>query len=155
MSITPSSPITGGAQTGFTSPTYTLSNDTAPVGRGKQWAVTALGGTQTGVSTHSAAMPFTLTYIPPAVYRNMGALNPVTGAPKNVPKNQHRALIRKGLAVLDNYPAQIASIDISVKLPAGCESKSPAEVRALFSAAIGWLNQQSAGFGDTAISGIA
>jgi hypothetical protein len=49
MSISVTSPITGGAQTGLTSPTYTVVTDTAPPGNpGKQVAVTALGGTQAG-----------------------------------------------------------------------------------------------------------
>lgn len=59
MSFTLTSPITGAAQTGFTSPTYTLTSDLAPDNNGKQVAVTALGGTQVGVTTHSVAAPFT------------------------------------------------------------------------------------------------
>lgn len=51
MTIALSSPVTGGAQTGFTSPTYTLTADTPPAGSGgKQYAATALGGTQAGVT---------------------------------------------------------------------------------------------------------
>lgn len=155
MAITPTSPITGGAQTGLTNPTYGVSVDSTPTGRGKQWAVTSLGGTQPGVSVHGAAIPFTLTYFPPAAYKQMGNINPATGAPRTIPKNVHRVLIRKGLLSLANYPVQVATIDIAIKLPAGCEAASPAEVRAMYSAAIGWLHQQSDGFGDTAISGIA
>lgn len=60
MAYSPSSPVTGGTQTGLTSPTYTLTADIAPSALGKQHAVTALGGTQTGVRTSSAADPFTV-----------------------------------------------------------------------------------------------
>ena len=62
MAISLTSPITGAAVTGLTSPTYTVAVDTPPNTWSKQWAVTALGGTQTGVDTSSSASrPFTLT----------------------------------------------------------------------------------------------
>jgi len=61
MTWSPTTPVTGGAQTGFTAPTYTLSVDTAPDINGKQHAVTALGGTQAGVTSHSVSNPFTVT----------------------------------------------------------------------------------------------
>jgi hypothetical protein len=65
MAYSPTSPVTGAAQTGLTSPTYTLSTDVAPSINGKQHAITALGGTQTGVNSHSVAAPFTCTFVRP------------------------------------------------------------------------------------------
>jgi hypothetical protein len=69
MSFSLTSPITGGAQTGFTSPTYTIAVDSSPNGQaGKQYAVTAIGGTQTGVDTSSSpSNPFTVNLVRPAV----------------------------------------------------------------------------------------
>lgn len=55
MAFTLTSPITGAAQTGFTTPTYTHVSDVAPEANGRQVAVTALGGTQTNVIAHSVA----------------------------------------------------------------------------------------------------
>jgi len=69
MSFNLTSPVTGASQTGFTAPTYTLTVDTAPDVNAKQWAVTALGGTQAGVSSHSVASPFTVTMFRPKVLR--------------------------------------------------------------------------------------
>lgn len=52
MTISLTTPVTGAAQTGLTSPTYTHVVDTPPNAYTKQYAVTALGGTQTGVDVH-------------------------------------------------------------------------------------------------------
>lgn len=43
MSFAPSSPVTGAAVTGLTSPTYSLTTDVAPSLNGKQYAITAVG----------------------------------------------------------------------------------------------------------------
>lgn len=154
MPWSPTSPITGGAQTGFTTPTYTVVPDVAPDVNGKQVAVTALGGTQTGVTTHSAASPFTLTFIRPKTFAVLGKPNPATGLLPSVPKNEYKNIIRKGMLPLAGQPFAVGIIDIRISIPAGADTADPANVRALFSAAIGCLNQQSAGIGDTVTSGI-
>jgi hypothetical protein len=154
MTITVTSPITGTAQTGLTAPTYTLTADLAPDTNGKQNAVTALGGTQTGVTTHSVAAPFTVTAIRPKVLKQLGKPNPVTGLIKDVPKNVYKFLTRKGVLPLAGQPYQVMLISTTVEVPAGADLASPAEIRAALSAHIGALSQQSAGIGDTAVSGI-
>lgn len=58
MSITFPGTLTGAEQTGFTSPTYTTAADNAPDFNAKQVAVTAVGGTQAGVTAHSVSSPF-------------------------------------------------------------------------------------------------
>jgi hypothetical protein len=101
MSFTLTSPITGGAQTGFTSPTYTIATDTAPSNTGKQYAVSAIGGTQTGVDAASSpSRPFTVTLSRPAVLRQLPAVDPLTGVLRNVPKNSYKILVRKGVTPL-------------------------------------------------------
>lgn len=154
MTISVTSPVTGGAQTGLTSPTYTLTADTAPDTNGKQWAVTALGGTQTGVDVHSAAKPFTVTYVKPKVYKSLGQPNPVTGVISSVPNNTHQWLFRKGVLPAAGQVPRVAMCRISLELPAGSEANEPEDVRALLSLVVGTLTQQSAGWGDTGISGI-
>jgi hypothetical protein len=154
MTITVTSPITGTAQTGLTSPTYTLTADIAPSNNGKQNAVTALGGTQAGVVTHSVAAPFTVSAFRPANLRQLGNPNPVTGLVANVPKNQYKVITRKGVLPLAGQPYQLLLITTTVDVPAGSDLADPANVRAALSAHIGALSQQSAGIGDTAVSGI-
>lgn len=70
MTINVTTPITGGAQTGFTAPTYTNAADLSPDINAKQYAVTGLGGTQAGVTAHAASSPFLITYYRPKVYRD-------------------------------------------------------------------------------------
>jgi hypothetical protein len=52
MTVTVSSPVTGGAQTGFTTPSITLTTDVAPSINGKQYAATAVSG-MPSVDVHS------------------------------------------------------------------------------------------------------
>lgn len=150
----PTSPITGGAQTGLTSPTYTFVSDVAPDANGKQVAVTALGGTQTGVQVHSVASPFTLTFARPKAFKALGQPNPVTGRLPSVPRNTYKIITRKGVVPLAGQPAATMLVTTTIDVPAGSDSYDATNVRAALSAHIGALNQQSAGIGDTGTSGI-
>ena len=154
MSFALTSPITGQAQTGLTSPTYTHVTDSAPDITGKQVAVTALGGTQTGVTTHSMSSPFTITFFRPKVFRFLGKPNPTTGLIKDVPRNTFKLITRKGVLPLAGQPFQNMQITTIIDLPAGSDTADAANVRAALSAHFGALVQQSAGVGDTAVSGV-
>lgn len=153
--ITITSPITGSAQTGLTSPTYTVVDDHAPSGKpAEQVVVTALGGTQTGVTLHSVASPFTITFNRAASLFVLGSPNAVTGVINNVQNNLYQCIIRKGVTPLAGQPIRTATITVTASIPAGSDTADPANIRAMFSAAIGVLQQQSAGFGDMAINGV-
>lgn len=154
MAVSLSSPVTGGAQTGFTSPTYTVVSDNGPSVNSKQWYVSALGGTQSGVTTHTLASPFTATFFRPATFAQLGKANPVTGLISNVPMNTFKNIFRKGVLPLAGQPYRVATIRVVVDIPAGADTADAANVRALYSLAIGCLNQQSAGLGDTTIQGV-
>lgn len=153
MSYSPTSPVTGAAQTGFTSPTYTLSADTAPSPQGKQHAVTAIGGTQTGVTTHTVSSPFTISFTRPAALKTLGNAN-ANGQFPNVPKNTYKFVVRKGVTPAVDNPASIALVDCAIVVPAGSDTYDAANIRAMLSAAIGVLTQVSAGIGDTTVTGI-
>lgn len=153
MSYTPTSPVTGGAQTGLTSPTYTIVPDVAPDVNGKQVAVTALGGTQTGVTVHSVSNPFTATFTRPRVLKTLPQLG-ANGQYPSIPNNTNKLLIRKGVTPALNQPARVMQIAISIDTPAGAETYDAANVRAALALAIGLLNQQSAGIGDTVVNGV-
>lgn len=154
MSVTISSPITGSAQTGFTAPTYSLTSDIAPSPNGKQYAVTSLGGTQTGVDSHSVSKPFTISVFRPAVLKTLPSANPVTGVIKSIPVNTYKLIVRKGMVPSVNQSALVGSVNVAINVPAGADTYEPEEVRAMLSAAIGALSQISAGLGDTTVSGI-
>lgn len=154
MSIALSSPITGTAQMGLTSPTYSVVADTAPGSNGKQWAVTALGGTQTNVRTHSASDPFTLTFERPATVRQAPIPNPITGIIGNVPRNNYTIRLRKGVLPLAGQNPQVMLFTGSYSVPAGADLADAANVRAGLSAYHGAQNQQSSGWGDTLVSAV-
>jgi hypothetical protein len=154
MSISITSPITGGAQTGFTSPTYTVVTDVAPDINGKQVVVTALGGTQTGVRAHAVSDPFTITAFRPRAAKALGTPNPVTGRYGSIPKNTYTWVIRKGVNFAANQAPEMMIVRVSADIPAGSDAYDSANIRAAFSALVGVLNQQSAGIGDMGVNGV-
>jgi len=154
MSYTPSTPITGASQTGLTSPTHTISVDVAPDINGKQYAVTALGGTQTGATVNSLSSPFTLTFVRPKGFKLLGQPNPTTGQIKNVPRNVWKLLTRKGVTPAANQSPQVLLIETIIHVPAGADGYDKVNIATALSAHIGMLNQQSSGIGDTVCSGV-
>jgi len=155
MSFTLTSPITGGAQTGFTSPTYTLATDTAPSNTGKQYAVSAVGGTQAGVDTSSSpSRPFTITLSRPASLRALPAVNGATGVLPSVPVNVYKIVVRKGVTPLAGQAARTALAEVQLSIPAGSDSADAPNLRAMLSLLIGSLNSISASIGDTATTGV-
>lgn len=141
MSVSLTSPVTGAAvPADLTSPTYTLTADSAPNAYSKQWAVTALGGTQTGVDVHSISNPFTITVERPASFRSVGQPNPVTGSLAQQPRNVFKVRVRKGLTPLAGQADQISSIELRIPVPAGADLADPASISAALSCLGGILN---------------
>jgi hypothetical protein len=128
--------------------------DTAPDVNGKQHAVTALGGTQAGVSIHSVSSPFTATFIRPKAFKGLDQVNPVTGKLPFVPKNSWQLIIRKGAIPLVNQNPSTLVARCEIAVPAGADLASPAELRAAISLLVGIVSQQSAGIGDSLVSGL-
>jgi len=153
MAITPTSPLTGGAQPDLTSPTYTLTDDYGPNSHSKQWIVTALGGTQTGVDTHSVSKPFTLTVERPANFRQLGAVNPVTGVLSSVPNNVYVLRTRKGSVPLSGQTPRNVIIETRIVVPAGCDTADLVNIEAGLSAHIGLMSDVSNDLGSTVENG--
>lgn len=154
MAVSLSSPVTGSAQTGLTSPTYTLTSDTPPVSNSKQWAITALGGTQTGVEAHALSQPFTIAVFRPAVPKTLGIPNPATGVISNIPRNVSKIVVRKGVNVAANQAPVNAIFTLTCDVPAGADVYDPESIRAALSLLFGSVSQQSAGIGDSVVSGV-
>lgn len=147
------SPVTGAAQTGLTSPTYTHVADVAPDVNGVAKAVTALGGTQTGVEVSSPSNPFTMLVTRPKVMRTLPSVL-ANGALPSVPKNTWVVSLRKGVDVLSGHPKQVMLCKMEISVPAGADTADPESVRAALSMFIGALSQQSSGLGDSLIQGV-
>jgi hypothetical protein len=154
MTWSPSTPVTGGAQTGFTSPTYTLTQDVAPDVNGKQHAVTALGGTQTGVRTHSVSDPFTVTWSRPKNPRVLPSPVASTGKYGPIPRNVHTLIVRKGVNFAANNAPDLFLMRLEMSVPAGSDAYDSANIRAAMSLLAGILSQQSSGAGDSLATGI-
>nr|UJQ85952.1 MAG: putative coat protein [Leviviridae sp.] len=152
--ITIPASVTGAAQTGFTTPGYTLTVDTPPDVNAKQSAVTALTGTQVGVDAHSVSRPFTITVFKPKVMAVLGKPNPTTGLIASVPMNTYKVILRKGVTPLAGQPSKPLIIRADIEVPAGADVEDSANIRAALSAFIGFLSSVSAGVGDTTINGV-
>lgn len=149
------SPVTGGAQTGFTSPTYTLGADTPPNSSSDQKAVTAIGGTQTGVdATSSPSRPFTCTTSRPAVLQQLPPVDPVTGVLRKVPTNTYKVITRKGVTPLAGQSSRVMIVTTTIEVPAGADLADPANVRGCLSLHNGAIAQMSAAMGDTCVTGV-
>jgi len=154
MAFAPSSPITGATVAGLTSPTYTHVTDVAPSINGKQFAVTALGGTQTGVDVNSVSKPFTISFFKPVVLKVLPQANPVTGVIKNVPMNTYKLITRKGVQPAANQNNMTARITTIIEVPAGSDTYEPEDLRAMISAHFGTGWNQASGIADTVVSGV-
>lgn len=154
MAITIPGSITGSAQTGFTTPGYTLVVDNPPDLNAKQSAVSAITGTQAGVDAHSVARPFTVSVFRPKSFNVLGKPNPITGLISSVPRNIYKIVTRKGVYPLAGQPSVNAITRTEIEVPAGSDIADPANVRAMLSAHIGLVNGVSAGIGDTSVTGL-
>lgn len=152
MAWSPSSPLTGASQTGLTSPTYTLSADTAPTPNGRQYAITALGGTQTSVASTGAATPFTLSFFKPTVLKTKSVNS--DGMAVSVPTNVYKQITRKSVAVDAFGTTRTMLITTTIEVPAGSENQDSEDIRAALSCHIGALSNTSSGIGDTVIQGV-
>lgn len=155
MSISLTSPVTGAAMVGLTSPTYTVVSDNAPPGNpGRQYVVTVNGGTQTGVGVHSISSPHSINFTRPAVPKLLGSPNPVTGVIANVPMNEYTIVTRKGVIPLAGQASRNMIIKTTVSVPAGADLADPLNCKAGLSFHIGSLWQVSSGEGDMIINGV-
>lgn len=145
------SPITGSAQTGITSPTFTLTLDKFPGNNGVQYAVTSVSGAGNGTA-HTADKPFTISFERPVNYR--GTQVTPQGVTLSQARNKHVIRVRKGAVAVTGQPAVLNHAELHVNLAAGVESVSPQEIRAMLSCLFGAVAQQSAAFGDQCISNV-
>jgi hypothetical protein len=146
--------VTGGAQTGFTTPVWVLTADTPPNSYSKQYACTSFTGTVGTARAHSASDPFTVTMERPASFKTPGTVNPATGQLGNVQRNVYTFRVRKGVKPLAGQSPQTMQMEMKISIPAGADSADADNIRAALSLLIGQLNEQSAGIGDALVTGV-
>jgi len=154
MSISLSSPVTGAAQTGFTSPTYTLVQDTAVSQNAKRWIVSVCGGTQTGARAHSVSDEFSITFVKPLTMKMVQAFSSLLPNSFKPAYNRYWVIVKKGGIPASGLVSVPTTMRIPIDVAAGVENYDAANMRAMLSLAIGALNQISAGLGDTIANGV-
>jgi len=146
--------ITGAAVSGFTTPGYNVTADTAPDAFSKQWAILSTSGTQAGVDAHSGSKPFTITFSKVANFKYAPKVNANGFLNGPVPRNVYRILGRKGMSPVSGQPSNIGLFRCEIDLPAGADTVEPEDVKALISAMIGALSQVSSGLADTVVTNV-
>jgi hypothetical protein len=149
----PLASVTGSAVTGLTSPTYTCTADAAPVASGKQFAITALGGTQPGVRPHSISSPFTVTWFRDPAAKQLPPLDQ-NGALRFVPNQKHRFLMRVGLLPLAGQSYRTGTIRVEFDLPVGAETADSAQLKAAISCLGGIFHQYANDHYNTLSTGV-
>lgn len=148
MALNPTSPVTGAAVTGLTSPTYTFTEDQAPDGNTRKFIITALGGTQTGVEIHTVSSPFYLLIQRPATMKPLGRVNPNSGIASQFPVNTYRIRFYKGATVQPAVNMEgILVFDCTLRVPAGFDNDAE-EAKALLSFVGGFFNANASGLYD-------
>jgi hypothetical protein len=150
MSFTLTGTITGAAITGLSSPTYTLSLDNNPANNGRQSYVSALGGTQSGVTTHSAADSFTVSVYRPVSYRLLNFVSSTIA--RKAPKNTWKVIIRKGVTYLSGQPKDVAMMSFLIEVPSGTETADVINFKAMTSLAIGYLDAKAQEVADSVLT---
>jgi len=154
MAINITAGVTGGTQTGFTTPGYTMTADKGPDINANQSIVSAVSGTQTGVRVHTVSDPFSISVWKPKNIRVLPSPNPVTGKYPPLPSNRYMVIVRKGANFAANNAPAIATIRMYFDIPAGTDAYDAANIRAAVSMLVGTLSADSAGLGDTLVSGV-
>ena len=158
MSLAPTSPVTGAAVTGLTSPTYTFTEDTTDI-NARRFVVTALGGTQANVETHSVSSPFYLTVSRPSQLKTLPKPNGI-GNYASIPVNEYRVRLVKGATVNGVIAGQTNEtqvlIDMRIRVPTGVElsTNDPEEVKAALSYFAGFLFSNASGLYDLVATGL-
>ncbi len=146
--------VTGDTMGVFTTPGYTVTADTPPPGvKGKQYAISALTGTQTGVEANAIGEPFSFTYSGPVSPKGVGALSSATGRPLVTPRNTHKCITRKGVEVVTGYFVPM-NITTTFDVPAGSEIKDSESIRAAINLHVNAMKQIVSGLGDTIVTGV-
>lgn len=136
------SPVTGMPVTGLTSPTYTLTSDTPLESNQKAWYVSALGGTQTGVSVHSVDKPFQV-YIsrPKTIKLADGTSTTAVFMLTNVAKNVYKLGVREYTSLNNGGGGGVAEAVVEFRIPIGSPEYDAVRLKALLSLFGGLVSQ--------------
>lgn len=145
--------VTGSAQTGFTTPGYTITQDTAVAQNAKRWIVTAITGTQTGVRAHAVSDEFSIVFVKPLTMKMIQAFSSLLPNSFKPAFNRYWVIVTKGGIPASGLVSIPMKFRCQIDVPAGADNYDAANMRAMLSFAIGALSQISSGLGDTLANG--
>jgi len=148
MSFAPASPVSGPNIAALATPTYTLTVDSPPAPNGKQYTISALGGTQASVAVNAVSKPFTLSCFKPASVKVLPPVNPVTGQLPAVSNNEYKVITRKGVIPLAGQTPRVMLITTTISVPAGSELNDLPNVAAALSLHLGAVYAQASNIGN-------
>jgi len=157
MTVGITSPVTGSAQTGMTSPTFTFTEDRVIGSQpARRYLVSARGGTglnNVTTDVHAVSRPFSVTIARPASFKPAPVINAASGiALRATGKNEYKFTVAKGVTAASGL-TEVSFFDGNIRIPAGADINDVAGVKSLLSAAIGVLTSIASGLGDTVIDG--
>lgn len=147
----PTSPVTGSPISGFTSPTYTLTPDTAQSQNERQWVVSAIGGTQPQVVAHTSDRPFTIRTKRPKVIKT---LKPngygVGGIPLygSVPINVYDILVNTRAPIDSSGNLGAIRVRLQIEAAAGIPTYGTNQLAGVLSCLLGAATAQISGLVD-------
>lgn len=141
MTISLAGPTAAGTTTALTAATYTFLPDMANDNRTKVFYVSAVGGTQSGVTVHRGDKPKQWMIKRPAVIKTPSAYNQVSGRYGRVPKNVVRTIFKGAADIAANQPEPLL-VTTDFSIPAGAPVYDRANVEACVLASIAALWDQ-------------
>jgi hypothetical protein len=141
MSIILTGPTTAATSSQLTAATYTFGDDLALDGRSRVAVVTALGGTQVGVTVHTVDAPKQIVFKKPAQFLQPSGFNVTSGRYSKVPKNVHR-VIGKFSAQVAAGQTEIIPMELSIGIPAGAMAFDRKNVEASIIAFVKGIDNQ-------------
>lgn len=119
---------------------YTFAADLATDGRSRVAVVSALVGTQPGVTVSSVDKPKKVIFKKPAQFAVPRGYNAISGRYAVVPKNSYR-IIGQGAANVTASQIETIPIVLDIAIPAGATSYDRANVEASFLAFLGAVHE--------------
>jgi len=136
--IGPTPAVTAGS---LTLATYTFASDMNLDGRTRAYVVSALGGTQTGVTVNTIDKPKQVLFKRPPAFRSPSGFNASANRFTTVPRNTFKVLGKYGVNVTSNQ-IEMATFNLDLNIPAGAVAQDRASVDAAILSYIAALYDQ-------------
>lgn len=121
---------TTGSTTLLTNPTYSFAPGISKDAASKAYTCSAVGGTQTGVATHTLSKPKEVIFKRFAQYARAAKYNSLTQLFGVVPKNTISVIGRGGVNISATQ-VELESVRIEIAVPAGAEAYDAVNVEAV------------------------